>query len=165
MQRAFNRRDCARLFAGLLAAGLGAPALSAESAARGIDQSTFVPLGGLDQWISIRGEDRRNPVLLVVHGGPGEAQWPYADHYRAWEKHFTVVLWDQRGAGHTYGRYGAKTPDMTLDRISQDGLELADYLRRSLGKTHSTPGPRSDPPPSGPTWPLPTRFAWATFSS
>ena len=134
MQRAFNRRDCARLFAGLLAAGLGAPALSAESAAGGVDQSTFVPLGGLDQWIGIRGEDRRNPVLLVVHGGPGEAQWPYADHYRGWEKRFTVVLWDQRGAGHTYGRYGAKTPDMTLDRIAGDGLELADHLRRTLGK-------------------------------
>jgi pimeloyl-ACP methyl ester carboxylesterase len=110
------------------------PALSAEDPPRSIDHSSFVPLGGLDQWISIRGEDRRNPVLLVVHGGPGEAQWPQAAHYRAWEKRFTVVQWDQRGAGHSYGRYGAKTPDMTLDRISNDGVELADYLRHTLGK-------------------------------
>jgi pimeloyl-ACP methyl ester carboxylesterase len=101
---------------------------------RAIDQTAFVPLGSLDQWISIRGEDRGNPVLLVVHGGPGEAQWPEAAHYRAWENAFTVVQWDQRGAGHTYGRYGAKTPDMTLDRISQDGIELAEYLCRTLGK-------------------------------
>jgi proline iminopeptidase len=57
-----------------------------------------------------------------------------AAHYRPWEKDFTVVQWDQRGAGHTYGRYGAKTPDMTLDRIANDGVELAAYLCRTLDK-------------------------------
>jgi pimeloyl-ACP methyl ester carboxylesterase len=129
-----DRRDAGRLLAGLLIAWLAPPAFAASAAALPIDQTTFVPLGGLDQWISIRGEDRRNPVLLVVHGGPGEAQWPVAEKYRAWEHAFTVVLWDQRGAGHTYGRYGAKTPDMTLDRIAGDGIELADYLRKALGK-------------------------------
>ncbi len=126
-----KRRHCVWLLGGLLLAGAGA---YAGNAAVGIDQSSFVPLGGLDQWINIRGDDRRNPVLLVVHGGPGEAQWPQAAHYRAWEKRFTVVQWDQRGAGHTYGRYGAKTPDMTLDRIANDGVELAAYLCRTLGK-------------------------------
>jgi pimeloyl-ACP methyl ester carboxylesterase len=99
-----------------------------------IDQTAFVPLGDIDQWISIRGDDRANPVLLVVHGGPGEAQWPQAEIYRPWEKSFTVVQWDQRGAGHTFGRYGANTPSVTLDRISKDGVELADYLCRELGK-------------------------------
>jgi len=94
----------------------------------------FVPLGGIDQWISIRGDDRANPVLLVVHGGPGEAQWPQAEIYRPWEKSFTVVQWDQRGAGHTFGRYGTNTPEATLDRISKDGVELAEYLCRELGK-------------------------------
>jgi pimeloyl-ACP methyl ester carboxylesterase len=99
-----------------------------------IDQKRFVPLGGIDQWISIRGDDRANPVLLVIHGGPGEAQWPQAEIYRPWEKFFTVVQWDQRGAGHTFGRYGTKTPDVTLDRISRDGVELAEYLCRDLSK-------------------------------
>ena len=41
---------------------------------------------------------------------------------------------DQRGAGHTFGRYGTKTPDVTLDRISKDGVELAAYLCHELGK-------------------------------
>lgn len=97
-----------------------------------IDRSGFVPIGGLDQWISIRGDDVRNPVLLVVHGGPGEAQWPMAAHYRTWERHFTVVQWDQRGAGHSFGRHGTATPDMTLERISGDGAELVDHLCRTL---------------------------------
>ena len=99
-----------------------------------IDRTSFVALGGIDQWISIRGENRANPVLLVVHGGPGEAQWPQAEIYRPWEKSFTVVQWDQRGAGHTFGRYGTNTPDVTLDRISKDGVELVEYLCRNLGK-------------------------------
>jgi len=134
VNRLFNRRDCTLLLVALLIEGHGALALAAEGAKRSIGQTTFVRLGGLDQWINIRGDDGRNPVLLVVHGGPGEAQWPHAAHYRAWERHFTVVQWDQRGAGHTYGRYGAGTPDMTLDRISNDGVELAGYLCRTLGK-------------------------------
>jgi len=102
--------------------------------APGVDKTTFVSLGGMEQWISIRGDDRSNPVLLVVHGGPGEAQWPQAEVYKPWEKTFVVVQWDQRGAGHTFGRYGTNTPDVTLDRISKDGIELAEYLCRQLGK-------------------------------
>jgi pimeloyl-ACP methyl ester carboxylesterase len=99
-----------------------------------IDRASFVPISGIDQWVSIRGENRTNPVLLVVHGGPGEAQWPQAEVYRPWEKSFIVVQWDQRGAGHTFGRYGTNTSDVTLDRISKDGVELAGYLCRELGK-------------------------------
>src|SRR5229473_2750970 len=115
----------------LLATAIGA---NAQAPTAQIDRVLFVPLGGLEQWISIRGEDRSNPVLLVVHGGPGEAQWPAADIFKPWEKAFTVVQWDQRGTGHTYGRYGEKTPDVTLDRISKDGVELAAYLCRELHK-------------------------------
>ncbi len=103
-------------------------------AERGIDETAFVPIGGIEQWIRIRGDRRSNPVLLVVHGGPGESQWPVADHYVPWESDFTVVQWDQRGAGHTFGRYGSRTPDVRLKRIVRDGVELADCLRRRLGK-------------------------------
>jgi pimeloyl-ACP methyl ester carboxylesterase len=115
----------------LLANVIGA---NAQTPAAENNRVLFVPVGGIDQWISIRGENRANPVLLVVHGGPGEAQWPQAEVYKPWEKAFIVVQWDQRGAGHTFGRYGIKTPDVTLDRISKDGVELAEYLCRELGK-------------------------------
>jgi len=107
---------------------------NAQTSSARIDQTAFVPIGGIEQWVSIRGDDRANPVLLVVHGGPGEAQWPQAEIYKPWEKSFTIVQWDQRGAGHTFGRYGTKTPEVTLDRISKDGVELAEYLCRDLGK-------------------------------
>lgn len=126
------------LIAILAAMLLGGTIHSAAHAAKivepGVDHSAFVQIGGIDQWISIKGGDRNNPVLLVVHGGPGEAQWPQAARFKAWERFFIVVQWDQRGAGHSYGRYGAKTPDVKLDRITKDGIEVAEYLCRTLGK-------------------------------
>jgi hypothetical protein len=44
----------------LLATAIGA---NAQAPTAQIDRVLFVPLGGLEQWISIRGEDRSNPVL------------------------------------------------------------------------------------------------------
>lgn len=74
-----------------------------------IEEAGFVRIGGIDQWISIRGEDRRNPVLAVLYGGPGAAfQIIGYDVMRDWEADFTVVQWDQRGAGRAFGRNGAE---------------------------------------------------------
>jgi len=100
-----------------------------------IDEAKYVAVGGIEQWITIRGEDRNNPVLLFLHGGPGDATnpWGYAG-FRLWLKHFTVVQWDQRGAGRTLGKNGAASAQaITVNRMVQDGVELAALLTRSLG--------------------------------
>jgi pimeloyl-ACP methyl ester carboxylesterase len=103
---------------------------------RGIEEAGFVRIGGIDQWVQIRGEDRSNPVLLVLHGGMAMSYMPQTELFRPWEAHFTVVQWDRRGVGKTYGRNGAKgSGEMTLDRIAADGLELAAHLRERLGKS------------------------------
>jgi pimeloyl-ACP methyl ester carboxylesterase len=102
----------------------------------GIDDAKYVQVGGIEQWITIRGEDRKNPVLLFLHGGPGDATnpWGYAG-FRSWLKHFTVVQWDQRGAGRTLGKNGPSlAPTITIDRMAQDGIELAELLRKTLQK-------------------------------
>jgi proline iminopeptidase len=104
------------------------------SGSRRVEDTGFVPIGGIKQWISVRGADRHNPVILVVHGGPGEAQWPAAAKYQPWERDFVVVQWDQRGAGRTFGLNGTQTPDVNLERIARDGIEVAEYLRRTLDK-------------------------------
>ena len=130
----FARMTIFRPIAGILAALLLAVFASPALAGTAISSTSFVPLGGIEQWVSITGDDRDNPVLLVVHGGPGDSQWPHADNYVPWEKSFTVVQWDQRGAGRNYGHIGEGTPEVNLNRIARDGVELADYLRRTLGK-------------------------------
>lgn len=99
----------------------------------GIEETRFVPLGGVEQWIQIRGDDRKNPVLLFVHGGPGSSISPVSSLLRPWEKYFTVVMWDQRDAGKTFVRNGPAR-EMSLARVSQDGIELAIFLRHHLGK-------------------------------
>lgn len=99
----------------------------------GIEESMYVPLGGVGQWIQIRGDDRKNPVLLFLHGGPGVTLTPVSSLLRPWEKYFTVVMWDQRDAGKTFVRNGAVS-EMSLPRVSLDGIELAQFLRRHLGK-------------------------------
>jgi pimeloyl-ACP methyl ester carboxylesterase len=101
----------------------------------GIDEARFVRVGGIDQWVTIRGQDRDNPVLLVVHGGPGFAflsQSPWA--FLSWERAFTVVQWDQRGAGRTYRKSGPLEPGITIERMALDGVEVAEWLRTSLHK-------------------------------
>jgi pimeloyl-ACP methyl ester carboxylesterase len=97
-------------------------------------QQRFVRIGGIEQWILIAGDSPANPVLLMVHGGPGQPQWPDAARFKPLEKYFTVVLWDQRGAGHTFGRYGAHTQNVTLQQIVDDGVDLSRYLCRTLGR-------------------------------
>jgi len=103
---------------------------------KGIDEAGYVKLGDIEQWVTIRGQDRGNPILLFLHGGPGDvtSSWTFAV-FAPWEKHFTMVQWDQRGAGRTLRKTGPKiAPTITVDRIVQDGIELAEYLRKRLGQ-------------------------------
>jgi pimeloyl-ACP methyl ester carboxylesterase len=98
-----------------------------------IVEDRFVPIGGIEQWIGIRGEDRDNPVLLVLHGGPGSPYSIFTPLIRSWEKHFTIVQWDRRGVGKTLGRNGkAGSREMTFDRMVDDGIEVAEFLRAYL---------------------------------
>ncbi|GHO51843.1 alpha/beta fold hydrolase [Ktedonobacter robiniae] len=101
----------------------------------GIVNERFIKVGGIDQWITIRGEDRRNPVLFFVHGGPGSTYSIFAPLLRSWEKYFTLVQWDQRGAGKTFHKNGkAGTGPLTFERLVQDGNEIAEFLRQYLGQ-------------------------------
>jgi pimeloyl-ACP methyl ester carboxylesterase len=101
---------------------------------RAIDSGEFVEIGGLHQWISIHGKDSRAPVLLFLHGGPGEAMSPFLDLFQSYEEDFTVAIWDQRGSGRTYGRNGARTPGMNLEQFILDTIDVANYLRHRLAK-------------------------------
>jgi pimeloyl-ACP methyl ester carboxylesterase len=133
-----TRRCRLRLLAASLAALASAVAAHAAtpSISKGVVEQSFVPVGGIDQWIAIRGDDRDNPVVLVLHGGPGDAWSPFADAmFAGWEKDFTMVEWDQRGAGRTYGKSGPSVAStMTVERMVQDGIAVSAYLARRLHK-------------------------------
>ncbi len=97
----------------------------------GIAESGYVTIGGIGQWIQIRGEDRDNPVLLFLHGS-GMTMTPFTPVYRGWEKHFTVAQWDRRGTGRTLRRNGKEGDRLTFDLMAGDGIEVAEYLCRRL---------------------------------
>lgn len=75
-------------------------------------------------------------MLLFLYGGPGDATnpWGYAA-FRSWLKYFTVVQWDQRGSERTFRRNGAASAStITPDRMAQDGIELAGWVKKKLHK-------------------------------
>src|ERR1700759_3826634 len=95
----------------------GLPAHAAEPEA--IDEGLFVDINGQPQWITVRGRDRRNPVLLLLHGGPGIAMSTRAPLFADWERDFTLVQWDQPGGGATFARNGPDgTGPLTIPRFA-----------------------------------------------
>ncbi len=130
------------LLVGLLAvAGLGwlawARRQTAEAVAirtpNGIDEERFVPINGAPQWITIRGDDRSKPVLLILHGGPGSPESYLLRYFRPLEHHYVVVQWDERGGGKTLARTGGDVdPNTDMATMVADGLAVSEYLRAHL---------------------------------
>lgn len=93
-----------------------------------------VELGGLDQFILVRGKDVSNPIILFLHGGPGYPQISFARRYQEkLEKSFIVVNWDQRGSGKSYSNNIPKET-MSREQFIKDTKELIDYLCKKYGK-------------------------------
>jgi len=92
-----------------------------------------VEIGGMTQWLLIRGADREAHILLWLHGGPGSSQMLIHSVTAELERDFVVVHWDQRGAGKS------NPPDfdpasMTLDQFLSDAREVTRVLRERLGE-------------------------------
>ena len=119
-----------------IAAAAQTPAAPAcASPEQAVDEGGFVRIGGIEQWITIKGERCGNPVILFLHGGPGNPLSPYADViYGPWAGEFTLVQWDQRGAGRTYGRNPLSEEDaLSVEQMTADGIEVARHLTQRLG--------------------------------
>jgi len=93
-----------------------------------------IELGGYKQTVLIRGRNINNPILLYIHGGPGSTELPLVRHFNAaLEDYYTVVLWDQRGAGKSFSPFlDAKT--MTIDQFLSDTHQLVNILRKRFNK-------------------------------
>ncbi len=103
----------------------------------------FVNINGIEQWISIRSKSLNNPILLMVHGGPGSTSSHYTnDHFEELEKDFIVVHWDQRGSGKTFAKdISAKSFDdylienpLTIEQLVDDGVAISNYLLQRFDK-------------------------------
>jgi pimeloyl-ACP methyl ester carboxylesterase len=98
----------------------------------GIQETYKTKIGGIDQWLSVRGQDRNNPIILFVHGGPASPLMPTMWQFqRPIEEFFTVVNWDQRGAGKTLGETDPESISDTIHiaRYVDDAIEVAEHIR------------------------------------
>ena len=94
-----------------------------------IDISEAVSIGGIKQWINIKGKDSELPVLLFLHGGPGNSAMGYADKFTGeLQKHFLVVQWDQRESGKTISLNSSDKP-LSVSLMESDAIEMINYLR------------------------------------
>lgn len=107
-----------------------------------ISEEKFILINDIEHWVTIKGESSK-PIILFLHGGPGSPLSPYSDKlYKNLEKDFIIVQWDQRGTGRTFGKYAPEelTPEflkatpLTLELMTNDGIELSEYLLKYLGK-------------------------------
>jgi pimeloyl-ACP methyl ester carboxylesterase len=94
----------------------------------------YVEIGGIPQWIELESDHADNPALLLLHGGPGVGTRGASASWRPWRRHFTLVHWDQRGAGRTFTKNGPHgSGPMTFEQFVSDGLEVAAFVREQLG--------------------------------
>ncbi|MGH6966036.1 MAG: serine aminopeptidase domain-containing protein [Phenylobacterium sp.] len=98
-----------------------------------IDEGLFIPVGGLEQWVTIRGSDVRNPAVLVLSGA-GAAFSGAAPLFEPWQARFTVVQWDQPGAGATAARAGVDLEPLSYARVARDGLAVVEAALARLGQ-------------------------------
>ena len=104
----------------------------------GINESGYADINGTKMWINIYGQDKDNPVMLYLHGGPGFATSGF-DYpiLRKLSADYTVVNWDQRGAGKSQINY-PYDGELTSDLLREDLLETVEYILDRTGKEKLT---------------------------
>ena len=111
--------------------------LSRIVAPNGIQDSYKTRIGGIEQWLNVRGQDKANPMILFVHGGPASPAMPSLWQFqRPLEEYFTVVHWDQRGAGKSFNETdpASISDSIRISRYVDDAIEVAEHLRQRYGK-------------------------------
>jgi pimeloyl-ACP methyl ester carboxylesterase len=101
---------------------------------KSIDTHEVVMVGGIKQYIQIKGQDDAKPILLFLHGGPGGSLLRKTDQMTGkLQQHFVVVQWDQRETGETLKLN--KSPErLTLELFYNDTHELIDTLLKRFQK-------------------------------
>lgn len=106
--------------------------------------SQYIEIGGTNQWVTLNGTSCTNPIVLMIHGGPGNPLSLYHEGlFQSWERDFTIVHRDQRGSGKTYEENHGER-EITIQEMSEmvlreslmieDGIEVTNYIRKRFGQ-------------------------------
>lgn len=104
----------------------------------GVDEGTYVTLGGQEQYVLMRGMSNDNPVIIYLHGGPSSPDtyvtYGFTDYLI---DEYTIVAWDQRGCGRTYFHNienDSENITASFEQAKADLDELVDYTLERFGK-------------------------------
>ena len=116
-------------------AALGTPRFTAAATGkRSFDEGRYVDINGIEQWVTIRGQDARNPVVVFLHGGPGVGMASAAPLFFDWEPRYTVVQWDQPRSGFTHAHnLNRDIGPLTLERYTADAVAVVNHVRKTTG--------------------------------
>jgi pimeloyl-ACP methyl ester carboxylesterase len=97
-----------------------------------ISEKTFITINGVKQGMFIMSKDATHPVLLYLHGGTPD--YFLSKRYpTGLEDYFTVVWWEQRGAGLSYDP-SVPLGTITVEQRIADTLAVTNYLRQRFGQ-------------------------------
>lgn len=97
-----------------------------------IDTSQVIIIGGIRQYVLIKGKDDSKPILLFLHGGPGGSLLNKTDQITGkLQQQFVVVQWDQRETGETLKLNKSPQP-LTLSLFYNDTHDLIDTLLKKF---------------------------------
>ncbi len=100
----------------------------------GVDETHYLNIGGVKQWINIRGQDKTKPIVLFIDGGPGKPSTSYLHLFQLeLEKDVIVVHWEQRGSAKSFNET-IPIESMNVSQFISDGIEVSDFLRNRLNK-------------------------------
>lgn len=113
----------------LISISCGVMLCTAAGIARPIHQSLAIKAGGIMQWIKVDGDNDQHPLLLFLHGGPGNSVMRYANRFtNVLQRDFVVVQWDQRETGKTKSLNSSSEP-LTVSLFERDAVEVINYLK------------------------------------
>ncbi|MGN1137414.1 MAG: alpha/beta fold hydrolase [Oscillospiraceae bacterium] len=100
----------------------------------GIQESTYIDIDGMKQYIQIRGESTENPVMIFIHGGPASPMGYVSAYYqRELESELTIINYDQRGCGRTYYANDCDA-NSDIDLLVNDLNAIVEYAKERFGK-------------------------------
>lgn len=101
---------------------------------KSISRIEKINLGGLEQYVIIRGADSTKPVMLYLHGGPGNPEIVFMKETNtAIENDFVMVYWEQAGAGKSYSS-DIPAAHMTIEQFISDTRELTEILSKRFNQ-------------------------------
>ena len=100
----------------------------------GIQESTYIDIDGMKQYVQIRGKNTKNPVMIFIHGGPASPMGYVSAYYqRELESELTIINYDQRGCGRTYYANNCDA-NSNIDLLVDDLNKIVEYAKERFGK-------------------------------